>query len=293
MEILEQAPSPQKTHRNDLLKIVALLTMLIDHIGYLYFPEEMLFRTIGRIAFPIFAYQVALGFQKTSSRLRYAKRLFIFALISQVPYFWFNPSLAFEWQGLNIMFTLLYALGVLQSFEISKVTWQAVRASQKTKLPKAIFFTLLTLFLIPLPDLCNFITDVGIEYGSTGVLFVLLFYIFGKNFSEMFIAYALLSLVGAYYSAAKWLHYSTGYSIWECLKSFNSIYNNHIYYRNTLFNMSGVFFQARSILAVPIIWFMNWLESNVEINIRLNKYVGYWFYPVHISLLLLIKVILT
>ena len=107
MEILEQVPSPQKSRRNDLLKIVALLTMLIDHVGYLYFPEEMIFRTIGRIAFPIFAYQVAIGFQKTSNRSRYALRLFVFALISQVPYFWFNPTLTFDWEGLNIMFTLL------------------------------------------------------------------------------------------------------------------------------------------------------------------------------------------
>lgn len=292
MENLEQVPSPQKSHRNDLLKIIALVTMLIDHVGYLYFPEEMMFRTIGRIAFPIFAYQVAIGFQKTSSRPRYAKRLFIFALISQVPYFWFNPTLDFEWEGLNIMFTLLYSLGVLQSLEMSKLAWQSVFASHMEKLPKAIFCTLLTLFLIPLPDLCNFVTDVGIEYGSTGVLFVVLFYIFGKNFSDMFIAYALLSLAGAYYSAAKWLHYGTGYSMWESLKSFTSIYNNHIYYRNTLFDMSGVFFQARSILAVPIISFMNWLESNAQIDIRLNKYVGYWFYPVHISILLMIKVAL-
>lgn len=292
MEILEKEPSPQKSHRNDLLKIVALVTMLIDHVGYLYFPEEMMFRTIGRIAFPIFAYQVALGFQKTSSRPRYAKRLFVFALISQIPYLWFNPALTFDWQGLNIMFTLLYALGVLQALELSKVAWQDVRSSRKEKLPKAIFFTLLTLFLIPLPDLSNFTTGVGIEYGSTGVLFVVLFYLFGKSFSEMFIAYALLSLAGAYYSGAKWLHYNTGDSIWVCLKSFSTLYNNHIYYRNTLLDMSGVFFQARSILAVPIIALMNGWEGNGQIDIRLNKYIGYWFYPVHISILLIIKVVL-
>lgn len=293
MEVLEQTALPQKTHRNDLLKIIALVTMLIDHVGYIYFPHEMMFRTIGRIAFPIFAYQVAIGFQKTSSRPRYAKRLFIFALISQIPYTWFNPTLSSDWHGLNIMFTLLFSLGVLQSFETSKLAWKDVFSSQMAKLPVAIGYGLLTLALIVLPEFASFKAGLGIEYGSMGVLFVLLFYIFGKQFFPTLIAYVVLSAVSSYYYAARWLHYSTGDSIWKSLLSFETIYNQHVYYGNSLAKMSGVFFQARSLMAVPIIGFMNWLEQNVHLDIRLNKYVGYWFYPVHITILLIIKIVIS
>ncbi len=293
MEILEQTAIPNKTHRNDLLKIVALVTMLIDHVGYLYFPHEMMFRTIGRIAFPIFAYQIALGFQKTSSRPKYAKRLFIFALISQIPYLWFNPTLTLDWQGLNIMFTLLFSLGVLQSLELSKLAWKDVFSAQKSKLLQALGFSLLTAVLIVVPDLMYYKTGISIEYGSSGVLFVLLFYIFGKRFFPMLIAYVVLSGLGAYYSAARWLHFSTGDSLWKCLTSYKTIYDYHIYYGNTLLAMSGIFFQARSVLAIPIIGFMNLLEKQTQLDIRLNKYVGYSFYPVHIAILLIIKVVIS
>ena len=58
----------QKTsYRNDVLKILAMVTMLIDHVGYMFFPGQMIYRTIGRLAFPIFAYQIAIGYSKTSN----------------------------------------------------------------------------------------------------------------------------------------------------------------------------------------------------------------------------------
>lgn len=52
-----------------MIKKIALLTMLIDHVGYLFFPEQVLFKTIGRIAFPIFAYQISIGLHSTSNHL--------------------------------------------------------------------------------------------------------------------------------------------------------------------------------------------------------------------------------
>ena len=43
----------------DMLKLIAMLTMLVDHIGLLFFPEIMAFRIVGRIAMPLFAYGIA------------------------------------------------------------------------------------------------------------------------------------------------------------------------------------------------------------------------------------------
>lgn len=47
----------------DMLKLIAMLTMLVDHIGLLFFPEIMAFRIVGRIAMPLFAYGIAQGYQ--------------------------------------------------------------------------------------------------------------------------------------------------------------------------------------------------------------------------------------
>ena len=52
-------------HKNDLLKIIAIISMTLDHIGWLFFPDIIIFRVAGRLAFPIFAYQIALGYEKT------------------------------------------------------------------------------------------------------------------------------------------------------------------------------------------------------------------------------------
>lgn len=68
------------------IKIIALITMLIDHIGFAFFPENLLLRIIGRISMPLFAFQIAVGFDKTKSREKYIIRMLIFALVSQIPF---------------------------------------------------------------------------------------------------------------------------------------------------------------------------------------------------------------
>ena len=51
------------------LKIAATITMLIDHIGFVLFPNIVMFRIIGRLAFPLFAFQISIGFDKTKNRV--------------------------------------------------------------------------------------------------------------------------------------------------------------------------------------------------------------------------------
>jgi hypothetical protein len=90
--IVEKKALQRGMYRNDVLKLLAMITMLIDHIGYMYFPGEMMWRTIGRLAFPIFAYQIAIGYSKTSNLKKYVQRLTLFAFITQIPYWFFNSS---------------------------------------------------------------------------------------------------------------------------------------------------------------------------------------------------------
>ena len=78
--------------------------MTIDHIGALFFPELIWLRVIGRIAFPLIAFQAAQGYKYTSSLKKFFIRLIVFACISQIPY-----SMAFG-NKLNPIFTVVLGL---------------------------------------------------------------------------------------------------------------------------------------------------------------------------------------
>jgi len=89
----------------ELLKIIAIVTMAIDHVGTILYPDLLYLQIIGRLSFPIFAYLIVLGIESTKKPLKYMVTLLVFAVISQFPYF-----LAFGIQPLerlNILFSLL------------------------------------------------------------------------------------------------------------------------------------------------------------------------------------------
>lgn len=90
--------------------------MTIDHIGVIFYPDNILFRIIGRLAFPFFAYLVAIGLRSTKKPVKYMITLLIFGFISQIPYF-----LAFNiqpFERLNIFFSLF--VGALTIYFIKK-----------------------------------------------------------------------------------------------------------------------------------------------------------------------------
>lgn len=68
------------------IKLIAAVTMFVDHMGLILFPQYKFFRIIGRLAFPLYAYCIAEGFRYTGSRKRYFLRVFILGLLCQVVY---------------------------------------------------------------------------------------------------------------------------------------------------------------------------------------------------------------
>ena len=99
------------------LKLIALISMAIDHVGMALFPGQMWLRAIGRIAMPCFAFCVSEGFTHTRSTVRYFLRLVIFAVISELP---FDLAVCggVDWQWQNVMFTFALAVAALWCFDL-------------------------------------------------------------------------------------------------------------------------------------------------------------------------------
>lgn len=111
-------PEKARVLSNSVLKVIAVITMLIDHFASVFMRESNielfgnftlydLMRAVGRISFPIFAFLLVEGFIHTRDRKKYGIRLFIFALISEVPWDLEHFGKPFYIMSQNVFFTLL------------------------------------------------------------------------------------------------------------------------------------------------------------------------------------------
>jgi hypothetical protein len=111
----EQKIDKNNKGRNDFLKFIAIASMVVDHIGLVFFPQIMFLRVIGRIAFPIFAVGVAEGYRYTSNYKAYLFRILYFAVIAQIPYL-----ILFNNGQINVLFTLALALILIMAVDKKK-----------------------------------------------------------------------------------------------------------------------------------------------------------------------------
>ena len=98
-----------------LIKLVAVLTMVVDHTGVIFFPGVLWLRVIGRIAFPLFCWGIVIGAERTRDWRRYALRLLALAAISQPFYMLALNHSAWE---LSVMATLLLGLLAIQGMRL-------------------------------------------------------------------------------------------------------------------------------------------------------------------------------
>lgn len=95
------------------LKCIAVVSMFIDHLGYTQFPGVLWLRCIGRLAFPIFAFQIAEGARRTENLGKYLARLAVFAVIAEVPFNLMCAHSISDPSHQNVLWTLLIGLAAI------------------------------------------------------------------------------------------------------------------------------------------------------------------------------------
>ena len=155
-----------------VLKIIAMLTMVIDHSRYIV-PEfdNDITKIIGRISFVLFTFILSEGIWHTKDRKKYLKRLTLFAIVSQIPFMLFRTIVG-RFVLLNILFT--FAIPMIGIILIDKYN------SKKMKVVIGLICILLGL-IIP------------VDYGVYGVILVLAFY-YSRKTKWFDISYIVINL---------------------------------------------------------------------------------------------------
>lgn len=231
----------RKIINSNILKIIAIITMLIDHIGAFLYPNIIILRVIGRISFPIFSFCIAEGLYYTKSISKYCLRLTMFAIISQIPY----VVLIGAFYKLNILFTFLVSIYLIVLLK----NYLAKNKTIENYISLAVFFLSMIIVLVCEP--------LGIfDYGIFGVLITISFYFFREKLVFKNIVFVTLIIF--------------------------MVVENII-----LLGFSfGTIIQLVSILDVILFIFYNGQRGNVKL-----KYFFYIFYPVHLALLIIIKIL--
>lgn len=157
---------------SDMLKWIAVITMLIDHIGAAVVektwimeesygqPLDYILRFIGRLAFPIFCFLMVEGFYHTRSRMKYIRNLFIFAVISEIP---FELSFLGEmvWGLRNVYWTLL--IGMIMLVLLDKIRQRETKYG--------------LLYFVLIVAVCSGVAEIlHTDYGAVGVILIFILY---------------------------------------------------------------------------------------------------------------------
>lgn len=237
-----------------VLKLIAIITMLIDHIGAILYPGNLKYRIIGRLAFPIFAFLIAEGYSHTKDFKKYISRMFIFAMISQIPFYLaFYGNGAFESNQImnyfrgnfNVLFTFLLALFAVWSYD---------------NLDK-------TLSIVITFSLCFLATSLNVDYSFYGVLLVYVFCVIKSKIGKI-VGFFIVHLLYLWQS----------YGIITIAGGALSV--NTLAFMNTEMTLVMLMPLASSILI---------LLYNGKLGNKSLKWFFYVFYPAHILILYLIK----
>lgn len=232
-----------------LLKLVAMIAMLCDHAGKMLFPQYRIMRIIGRLAFPIYAYCLAVGCVYTRNPLNYFKRIVLLALISQPLY-----AVAMG-HSVNAMYTVSFVeepVRAVLNFYIS--SWAKPSILVSLAFGMLLIWSLRERQIVISIGLAVLIwlIQFKLDYGVRGIGLMLLFYVFCNRW--------WLSLPCVLALMIWWGMGSGGY------------------------NLFGIKFgmQMFAVLALPLVY----LPTHT--GIKLPKWLFYAFYPAHLVLILVL-----
>lgn len=163
-----------------MLEWIAMITMLIDHLGVTFFPDVPFLRMIGRIAFPLYCFFIVLGLTRTRIQKRYLQRLLFIAIISQIPY-----NLVFPTLRLNVVFGLLAGALLIYIYE---------KYNRKLK------WVLMAPIIIMV-----FLLNDYISYGIYGVLLCLMYYFLKDKMIELIVCHVVLNLLFNYFQTGSFI----------------------------------------------------------------------------------------
>ncbi len=156
-------PSQCKCLSANALKTIAMLTMFLDHLGKTL-TDQYWMTYVGRLAFPIFAFLIAEGYDHTKDFNAYWKRIFRYALLSEIPFNLMFGSPIYP-AGQNVLFTFLIALTVMRLIDQAwqKQWWVGILTGAAATLAGCLLAVL-----------------SGTDYHGFGVLTVICLWVFEK-----------------------------------------------------------------------------------------------------------------
>lgn len=268
------------------IKLFAAAAMLIDHIGaFLISYDSQLYpicRSIGRLAFPIFCLMIAEGARHTRSVPKYIGRLAVCAVISTPPY---NLVHGAEWYSLedtNVFFTLLLGLAAIGSIK-NLAPWILRRLGKsKSADNKKICVFLGTPFCIALYFAAY---ALNTDYGGYGVATIVIFYLLRDRQNAAWISFALLTFIS--YDFMFFLVPDAEINVSASMVEMNlyDIIKNRLWDKEFTIK----FYNARQMLAVFA--FIPTALYNEQKG-RDAKYFFYLFYPIHLTAIWMIQLLI-
>ena len=155
-----------------VIKCIAVIFMVVDHLKYAFPALNNNFTLyFGRISFPLFAFGIVQGYKHTKDLKKYVKRLFIFGLVSQIPFSLFTSLPTLNVISLNIYFTFILGIFSIMAYDKTENKF------------KGLIYALLI-------GVLGQITLV--DYGFYGVMLIFSLYIFNESKSKTFILSSLV-----------------------------------------------------------------------------------------------------
>lgn len=237
------------------LRNLAMLFMLIDHIGTSLFPDLLWLRFIGRLAFPIFAFLIVEGYHHTRNFTKYLGRLLALALISDIPYGLLTQGTWTYTPFQNVIWTFLLGLVAIWLLE------------QLHKNLSALASYLVGAFV--LTTFAWLAEWLSTDYSYRGLLVILAFHIFrGMSPQQKTKQLIALLIVSLFLSNIDTLIIIGG---WK---------NIPMYWEHYGFQLISP--QLFAPLALPIIWSYNNQAGPTSKKIQTFNYL---FYPIHMLIL--------